>query len=251
MDKIILKNKEEQKIVIEGGKRLSEIKHGLLEKVKVGVSAWEIEELAVELTKRSGGEVSFAKVPGYRWATCINVNEGIVHGIPKKEVVFQKGDIVSVDVGLFYEGFNTDTSFSVGLDVDSETQKFLNVGKDTLDKAIAKVVKGNHIYDISEVIERNLRDNNYNPVRALVGHGVGRQLHEGPQIPQFIVDKRVQTPEIVVGSVLAVEIIYSTGSGEIKHASDGWTIVTKDGKISALYEDTICVTENGSLNVTR
>jgi len=251
MEKIKLKTKEELELMVEGGKYLSEVKHKLEEKVNIGVSAWEVEELAIKLIKKSGGEPGFSRVPKYHWATCINTNEGIVHGIPTKEMVFKKGDVVSVDVGLFYKGFNTDTSFSKGLEVASDIQKFLYTGKNTLESAVSKVVAGNRIYDISKAIEKGLQEGGCNPVRLLVGHGVGRDLHEDPQIPQFSFEKREETPEIKVGAALAVEVIYTTGGGGIKYAKDGWTIVTSDDKISALYEETVVVTEKGSLVVTR
>lgn len=250
MYKIIPKTKEEIAIIIDGGKRLAEVKNKLFEKVDAGVSAWEIEELAMKLIKKNGAEASFARVPKYHWATCINVNAGVVHGIPKKEIVFQSGDVVSVDVGLIYKGFNTDTSFSKGLEVDAKTQDFLNCGKKALKNAIAKAVPGNRIFDISEAIETTLNKSGYNPVRSLVGHGVGRELHEEPQIPQFTYQNREKTPEIPVGAVLAIEVIYTVGNGEIAYENDGWTIVTSDDKISALYEDTVIVTESVPLVVT-
>ncbi|KKQ49414.1 MAG: Methionine aminopeptidase [Candidatus Woesebacteria bacterium GW2011_GWC1_38_13] len=251
MQKIPVKTKEEIKKIIDGGKRLSEIKHFLEEDVKIGVSAWEIEELAISLIKKTGGEAAFARVPKYNWATCINVNEGVVHGIPKKDLIFKKGDVVSVDIGLFFAGFNTDTSFSKGLDVDEPTKSFLNAGRNTLENAIACAVVGARIYDISQTIEKSLARSGFNPVKTLVGHGVGRNLHEEPQIPQFIYQDRLKTPEIPEGAVLAIEIIYSMGDGSIKHEKDGWTIVTGDGKISALNEDTVIVTKSGPLVVTR
>lgn len=251
MLKIPVKTKEEIKKIVEGGKYLSEIKHKLEENVKIGVSAWEVEELAQKLIKKTGGEASFARVPKYHWATCVNVNEGVVHGIPRKDIVFKRGDVVSVDIGLFFAGFNTDTSFSKGLYVDGKTKHFLDTGKKTLNEAINKAIAGARIYDISLIIEENLKNNGFNPVKALVGHGVGKDLHEEPQIPQFVYQDREKTPEILEGAVLAIEIIYSMGNGDIKHEKDGWTIVTSDGKISALYEDTVIVTENGPLVVTR
>lgn len=250
MDKIIVKTKDEVGFIVDGGKRLSEIKNTLEERVRVGVSAWEIEELAIKLIKKSGGTPSFSRVPKYHWATCINVNEGVVHGIPRKDMIFKKGDVVSCDVGLYYKGFNTDTSFSKGLDIDHETETFLSYGKQALKRAISKAVSGNRIYDISEAIENTLKKGGLNPVRSLVGHGVGRKLHEDPQIPQFVYEDRSKTPLIPVGAVLAIEVIYTKGSGEIKYAKDGWTIITSDDKISALYEDTVVVTENGNLVIT-
>ena len=219
--------------------------------MKVGVSAWEIEQLAVALIKKSGAEASFSKVPKYHWATCININEGVVHGIPKKEVVFKKGDVVSVDVGLYYKGFHTDTSFSKGLGVDAVVEKFLNVGKQTLSNAIAAALPGARIYDISQRIETSLKEGGCNPVKALVGHGVGRQLHEDPLIPQFVYGKREDSAEVKPGMVLAIEVIYTLGDGEIAHDKDGWTIVTRDGTISALYEDSLVITEKGHFVVTR
>jgi methionyl aminopeptidase len=251
MEKIPVRSKEEIKIIIDGGKRLAEIKKSLEENVKVGVNAWEIEKLASKLIKKSGGEPSFTRVSGYHWATCINVNEGIVHGIPRKDMVFRAGDVVSVDVGLYYKEFNTDTSFSKGLDIDRDTQKFLDVGKLALDNAIAMAVPGGRIFDISKAIEDTLKDATFNPVRVLVGHGVGRDLHEYPEVPQFVMTEREKTPEIPVNSVLAIEVIYTKGSGGIKYGKDGWTIITSDGKISALYEDTVIVTENDHLIATR
>jgi len=251
MGSIKLKSGSDIKSIIEGGKHLSEIKGKLYEKVKVGVSSWEIEELAVKLIKKSGGEAAFKRVPKYSWATCVNINEGIVHGIPEKGMVFQEKDIVSVDVGLYFRGFNTDTSFSKGLGVSAEHKLFLDTGSKALENAIAKTVTGNYIYDISESIETILKKEGYNPVKSLVGHGVGKDLHEEPQIPQFVFRKRTETPMIVPGMVLAIEIIYTTGSGEMSYANDGWTIVASDGKISALYEDTVAVTENSSLRITK
>ena len=133
----------------EGGKRLSEVKQALKKKVRIGNSAWDVEEAAVKLIKKSGGTASFKMVPNYSWATCVNVNEGVVHGIPKKETVFNKGDVVSVDVGLYYKGYHTDTSFTIGLQVNKKVNKFLKTGEKALDAAIKKAVVGNRIFDIS------------------------------------------------------------------------------------------------------
>lgn len=251
MDKMQIKTPEEMQIMIEGGKKLSRVKHALFDMVKEGVSAWEIEEAAQRLIKEEGAEPSFTKVPKYHWATCVNVNDGVVHGIPKRETIFQKGDLVSVDVGLWYKGFHTDTSFSVGIDVDPQKAHFLEVGRRALNRGIERVVPGNRIYDISEAIEKVLRDENLTPVKGLVGHGVGRSLHEDPQIPTAVYHKRQETPEIVVGATLAIEVMYTIGDGEIKLDQDGWTIVTRDGTISGLFEDTVVVTEKGPIVATK
>jgi methionyl aminopeptidase len=251
MDKMQLKTKEELEIMLEGGRKLGRVKHALAKMVKVGVSAMDIEEEANKLILAEGAEVSFKKVPRYHWATCINVNDGIVHGIPKKETIFKKGDIVSVDVGLFYKGFHTDTSLTVGLDLGPEGNHFLEVGQRALNNAIKQVKKGNRIYDISEAIDKTLKSEGLTAANGLVGHGVGRELHEGPSIPGYLDKKREATPEIQIGHALAVEVMYTTGNGEIALDDDGWTIVTRDGTISALFEETILVTEEGPIVATK
>jgi len=234
----------------EGGRKLAEVKARLKEKIDVGVSAMEIEDLAVKLIEKEGGESSFKMVPNYEWATCVNLNEGVVHGIPKQEMVFENGDIVSVDVGIYYKGFHTDTSFSVSVK-DDKHEKFLNVGKEALEKAIKQAKPGNRVYDISETIEKVLKKGNCLPIKVLVGHGIGKELHEEPQIPCFVNGKREDYPLIPEGAALAIEIMYTKGDGNVRVATDGWTIETRDGKISALFEETVVVTKKGPIIITR
>ena len=242
---IHIHSEEEIKVMAIGGAMLGRVKNKLKEAVKPGVSAAEIEKLACELIKEEGAEPSFKKVPGYSWATCISVNEGLVHGIPTKELVFKDGDLVSVDVGIYYKGFHTDTSISVGVNLSPENKKFLGVGKIALEKAISKTRAGNHIFDISRAIEDTIEGAGYTTIKALVGHGVGRELHEEPQIPCFVPGKIEDSPEIKIGMVLAVEVMYAMGSDKVEVDADGWTIVMRDGKISALFEETVAVTANG------
>ncbi len=241
MHKFYAKSKEEIEIMAECGQKLARVKKALFEKVAKGVSAWDIEELAVELIGKERAEASFKKVPGYSWVTCVNLNAGLVHGIPQKEIVFKKGDVVSVDLGLFFKGFHTDCSFTKGVKVDSETEEFLNIGREALKKAIAATVIGNRVYDISEVIEKTIITAGYKPIRALVGHGVGRRLHEDPQIPCFVPGSKKESMEIVEGATFAIEVMYALGSPDLVQEEDGWTIATQDGKISALFEETVAV----------
>jgi methionyl aminopeptidase len=243
--KIIIKSPTEIKIMAEGGAKLGRVKNALKEAVKAGVKASEIEELAVKLIKEEGAEASFKKVPGYSWATCVNINEGLVHGIPSSDIVFKKGDVVSVDVGIYYKGFHTDTSISVGIEESPENRKFLNVGREALAKAIKKARPGNHIYDISEAIEGSVKSAGYTPIKALVGHGVGRELHEDPQIPCFVPGRVEDSPKIEAGMVLAIEVMYARGEDAVEIAEDGWTIRMRDDKISGLFEDTVAVTDKG------
>ncbi len=248
---IKVKSDDEIKIMAEGGEKLARVKNALSDAIKVGVKASEIEELAVSLIKNEGAECSFKKVPGYKWATCVNVNSGLVHGIPSPDIVFKKGDIVSVDVGVYYKGFHTDTSFSVGIEPSQANRKFLSVGQEALNKAMRMVKEGNYIYDISKAIEDTVTAEGFASVKALVGHGVGRELHEDPQIPCFVPGKISESSRIRVGMVLAVEVMYAQGEDKVELASDGWTIVMRDGKISALFEETVAVTKSGPKVLTR
>lgn len=247
---ITIKSPSDLQKMVEGGRKLAEIKGALRKKVAVGTSAFEIEALAEKLISRSGGQASFKMVPGYRWNTCINVNQGVVHGIPKKSVIFQKGDIVSVDVGLYFRGFHTDTSFSVGLNPDKGTENFLHTGQKAMEASIQKVKNGNKIGDISRAIQTTIESGGYSVIRNLVGHGVGKNLHEGPAIPCFVSPKE-SSVVIKTGMTLAIEVMYALGSPELEYASDGWTINVRDGKISALFEETVAVTPDGPLVLTQ
>jgi methionyl aminopeptidase len=248
---IKLKSEAEMEIMEAGGAKLGRVKKILSDAIKAGVTAQDIEDLAIKSIKAEGAEASFSKVPGYRWATCVNINEGLVHGIPTKNIIFKKGDVVSVDVGIYYKGFHTDTSITVGIELPPEKQKFLNVGKETLQKALKVVKAGNHIYDISKVIEDSVESAGYSTIKALVGHGVGRDLHEDPQIPCFVPGKIEDSQVIKKGMILAVEVMYAFGSDKVEILEDGWTIAMRDGKISGLFEDSIAVTEKGSVVLTR
>lgn len=248
---IPLKTPTEIEIMAEGGKKLARVKNILKEGVQIGVKASDIENLAVSLIKEERAGESFKMVPGYSWATCVNVNDGLVHGIPKEEIVFKKGDVVSVDVGLFYKGFHTDTSITVGLEVDGETKRFLEVGQEALKKAIDQVKVGRHIWHISKTIEQIIKEGGYSPIKALVGHGVGKELHEEPQIPCFVPGRVEDSPRIEPGMVLAIEVMYTQGSPNVIQLPDGWTIAMADGKISGLFEETVAVSLTGSRVLTQ
>lgn len=248
---IKIKTPEEIQIMAEGGKKLARVKNVLAKAVKAGATALDIENLAVKTIKEEGAEGSFNKVPGYSWMTCISVNEGLVHGIPTKDLVFKDGDIVSIDVGLFFKGFHTDTSITVGINPSPENKKFLNIGVNALEKAISKARVGNYIYDISEAIETTIEGAGYATIKALVGHGVGRELHEDPQIPCFVPGRITDSPKITAGMVLAIEVMYAAGSDKVHVLEDGWTIAMRDGKMSGLFEESVAVTPKGVIVLTR
>lgn len=240
---IISKTKAEIEIIKKGGQKLAHIKSELARMLRPATTPAEINKKAEQLILDAGGRPSFKMVRGYRWATCINTNEGVVHGIPTK-IPFKKGDVVTIDIGIFYKGFHSDSAFTVVLGQPSkEQQSFLKTGQEALRKGIQKVKKGNRIADISGVIQKVLKKKGYSPVYELTGHGIGRRLHEDPQIPCFLEGDPRKSPVIPEGAVFAVEVIYTQGSPELTLSDDGWTISTKDGKISAVFEETVAVVE--------
>jgi methionyl aminopeptidase len=249
--RIPLKTPAEIKIMAEGGAKLGRVKKALAKAVKAGVRASEIEALANKLIRQEGAEASFKKVPGYSWATCVNVNEGLVHGIPTSDVIFREGDIVSIDVGVYYKGFHTDTSITVGINPSPETKNFLAIGQLALEKALKEVKAGNYVYDISAAIEKIVESAGYSTIKALVGHGVGCELHEEPQIPCFVPGRIEYSSVIEEGMVFAIEVMYAAGEDAVERLPDGWTIAMRDGKISGLFEDSVAVTEAGILVLTR
>jgi len=251
MNKITSKTPEDFKIMEEGGKRLHEIKLLLKEVTKIGVSALEIDELAEKLIIKAGGEPSFKKVKDYSWSICININDGVVHGIPHKSLIFKDGDLVSIDLGFLYKGFHTDTSISFGLNPSKDVKKFLKVGRQAFQNAVSAIIPNkSYIFDISKAMEDVLLKNGYSPILDLTGHGIGKNLHEEPYIPCFTSGLRIESPKIVPGMALAVEVMYAQGSPDLIKENDGWTIVTQDGKIAGLFEDTIIVTEKGFKIIT-
>lgn len=249
MKKFEIKSTEELVVMKEGGKKLAHVKRALKDAVKEGVNAHEIELLARKLIEKEGAKPSFMMVPGYSWATCVNVNEGVVHGIPASKLVFKDGDIVSVDVGVYFGGFHTDTSFSVCIGTHKEIEKFLEAGRQALNKAIKEAKVGKKLRDISAAIEDTIKGAGYTPIEALVGHGIGRNLHEDPMIPCYT-GYSGENFQLKDGTALAIEVMYTTGSGEVKTDKDGWTISTKDGRISALYEETVTVEKDGPFILT-
>ncbi len=229
-----------------GGAMLGEVRQALWQYTQVGVSPADVERQARSLIKKVGGELSFTKVPGYSWATCININDGVVHGIPSSTEPFVDGDLVTVDVGVFYRGYHTDAAFTKVVGHASVAQKrFLQAGMEGLQNALDAVKPGNYIGDISLGMETAMKKYGYSCTRELTGHGVGRELHEDPMISNVVTGPREKTPLIKVGDTLAIEIIYVEGKPALIMEQDGWTISTKDGKMAAVHEETVQVTEDG------
>ena len=235
-----------------GGQKLAAIKQALLQAVKPGISLLQLDQLADELIQQSGGEAAFKRVPGYHHATCINVNAGVVHGIPNQYEI-KPGDVVSIDVGLYYQGYYTDTSATVALPpVKPEVKQFLEVGQQALEQAIDQARVGHRIGHISQIIEKIITSHGYDVFPQLTGHGVGKQLHQEPMIPGVLQGDIDHTPVIEPGQTLAIEVIYAMGKAEmVVDPRDGWTIFAKDGKITGLFEETVAVTDSGPVVLTQ
>ena len=234
----------------EGGKRLGAIKTQLMSAVKAGVTPLEIDSLCRELILKGGDQPSFKMVPGYSHSTCINVNEGIVHGIPGS-TPFKAGDLVKVDLGLYHEGFHLDSAFTLQVPpLDPKVSTFISVGQQALKLAIAQARPGNSIYDISLAMQDTIETAGYKAIRDLTGHGVGRELHMEPYIPCYA-DRSSKKHVIHPNQTLAIEVMYAMGDYHLVEAPDGWTLSTQDGSLTGMIEETVFVSEEGPIILTQ
>lgn len=248
-----LKTPQELAFMQENGQKMTKIMQELIAFSQVGTKLSEIDGLAIKLMQEAGGKPGFMMVPGYHWATCININDGIVHGIPN-DYVIKEGDLVTIDTGMFYKGFHSDMAetFLVGKsEYADDIKKFMETGRLALQLAIAQVIPGNRIGHISQAIQQTIESAGYSVSRDLTGHGVGRTLHEYPQIPGILTTDLDQTPVIKPGMTLAIEVIYAMGEPDIvTDDRDGWTIRMADGSLSAVFEKTVGINDNGNLLIT-
>lgn len=217
--------------------------------IKIGVSTNELDKIAQSVILKNKAESSFKKVKGYKYCICATPNDRVVHGIPGNYKL-KKGDVIGIDLGAFYKGYHSDLAhtYIVGGDGGSK-KKFLEVGERALWKAISKAKVGNKIGDISNEIQNTVEGAGYSVVKELVGHGVGKELHEDPLVPG--IGKKGTGVEIKEGMVLAIEIIYNMGKPDVSLLSDNWTIISKDNSYSGLFERTVAVTKKGPVVLTQ
>ncbi len=243
MRQILCKTPAEIRILARNAADLAAAAALIQAQTAVGDSLKVIDQRAEKLIRDWGGEPAFQKVPGYRWATCVNVNEGVVHGVPD-DYMLKDGDLVTVDTGLWREGLYSDMSrgWVVGKQ-SAEKKAFVQAGRDVLVEAIAQAKAGNHVGHLSQAIEHGLGHRGLWPVQTLTGHGIGRELHEPPVIPCFVDRPIEKTPKLEPGMVLAIEVIYTQRPTSLKKAADGWTIRTEDGSLGGVEEDMVLVTE--------
>ena len=224
------------------GELLEKVHDELGRAIHPGMSTWEINKLGEEMIRSFGCTPNFLNYNGYPASICVSVNEEVVHGIPSKKRILKEGDIVSLDAGLIYKGYHSDAArtHAVGK-VSTEAQKLMDVTKQSFFEGIKMAKEGQHLHDVSRAIEEYVTPYGYGIVRDLVGHGIGTALHEDPQIPNYAQKRR--GVRLQAGMTLAIEPMINAGTWQVRFLRDGWTVVTKDGSLSAHYENTILVTD--------
>lgn len=241
---IPLKSSEDLKNLRLAGHILAGIIKKLREKVKPGISTGELDLLAEKLILENNAKPAFKNYKGYPATLCASINNEIVHGIPDQRCLLE-GDIISLDLGLIYQGYYSDAAITVGVgQIESKLQKFVEVAKKSLSEGIKEARIGNRLFDISHAIQAYVEAQGFSVVRQFVGHGIGKQLHEEPEIPNF--GPAHQGPLLKEGMVLAIEPMINMGGWESEILDNGWTAVTKDGSLSAHFEHTVAVTCKGA-----
>ncbi|HUH17819.1 type I methionyl aminopeptidase [Albibacterium sp.] len=241
MSKVIFKTKEQIELIRQSCDLLSRTLGELAKEIKPGVRTIDLDKLAFEFIQDHGGTPAFLNYSGFPYSLCISMNDQIVHGFPS-DYVLKDGDIISVDGGVTLNGYISDSAytFAVG-EVSEEIKNLLNVTKESLRLGIEQAVSGKRVGDISFAIQNYIDQYGYGIVKELVGHGVGVELHEKPEVPNY--GRRGMGPKLVEGMVIAIEPMVNLGKSGVKFWDDGWTVSTIDGKISAHYEHTVAISK--------
>jgi methionyl aminopeptidase len=254
---IVRKNQTELEKMRAAGLLVYRILSALREMVREGVSTLDLETTAEKMMTEAGARPAFkgysnpAAGSKFPYVLCVSVNDEIVHGMPSEKKILKRGDIVSIDTGVQLNGYYGDSAITVAVgEVSAEAQRLIDVTRESLELAIDKVRPGNRLFDICGTVERHVTANGFSIVREFVGHGIGTQMHEEPQIPNYV-DRRNENPRLKEGMVLAIEPMVNAGAAGSRVKPDRWTAVTEDGKYSAHFEHTVAVTANGPWVLTR
>ena len=238
---VSMKSAREIELMREAGRLLSRVHDELGAAIRPGMSTLEIDRLGEKLIRSFGCVPNFLHYNGYPASICVSVNDEVVHGIPKKDRILEEGDIVSLDAGLIYKGYHSDAARTHGVGkISPQAQQLIEVTRQSFFEFIKMAREGCHLHDISNAIDAYVSRFGYGIVRDLVGHGIGTSLHEDPQIPNFA--QKRKGVRLQAGMTLAVEPMINAGGWEVDFLNDGWTVVTRDGSLSAHYENTILVT---------
>lgn len=246
---ITIKSEREIELMTQAG-RILEIVHEEMEKaLKPGMTTLDIDAIGEEVIRSYGCEPSFLNYNGYPASICVSVNEEVVHGIPSRNRIIQEGDIVSLDAGLIYKGYHSDAArtHAVG-EISEEAKKLIEVTRQSFFEGIKYAKEGNYLFEISGAIGRYAAGFGYGVVRELCGHGIGTHLHEDPEIPNFPMMRR--GPKLKAGMTLAIEPMINLGTEKVRWLDDDWTVVTRDGKLSAHYENTVLITKGEPILLT-
>ena len=241
---IQVKNSEQIALMKVAGRITGEAILAAAEHIKEGVSTLELDNIIRHYIEKSGAKPSFLGYGGFPGSACISVNEEIIHGIPRANKILRDGDIVKLDVGACYKGFHGDSANTFGVgNISDEAKRLIETTKESFFKGAAKAVAGNRIGDIGSAVYNHAVSNGYGVVKRYVGHGVGHDLHEDPEVPNFGTAGR--GARLFPGMTIAIEPMINEGTFEVKEKNDGWTVVTADGKLSAHYEHTVLITPDG------
>ena len=245
---VTIKSAKEIELMREAGRLLEIVHKELEEAIRPGISTWELDHLGEKTIRSLGCIPNFLNYNGYPASFCISVNDEVVHSIPNKRKILHEGDIVSIDAGLIYKGMHSDAArtHAVG-QISPAAQKLIDVTRQSLLEGIKKATAGNHLFDISNAIADYVEPYGYGIVEELVGHGIGHALHEDPQIPNF--RQKRKGIRLMAGMTLAVEPMINIGRPDVEWLDDDWTVVTEDGSLSAHYENTILINEEGEPDI--
>lgn len=243
---IVVKNHDEIMIMQEANQIVAETLVLLERVVEPGITTWELDRLAEDYCTKKKAIPAFKGYRGFPGSLCVSINEEVVHGIPSRKRKLKKGDIISIDFGVCYKGYYGDSAITLAVDkIDLDKEQLIRVTEKALDLAIEKAVVGNRIADISCAVQCCVEEKGYSVVRQFVGHGIGKALHEGPEIPNF--HQGEHTSRLLPGMVLAIEPMVNIGTHRVKVLRDGWTVITADGRPSAHFEHSIAVTEDSPI----
>ncbi len=246
---IQIKNSVQIAAMKEAGRITGEALLVARERIRPGVSTWELDTAIRQHIEKAGAKPSFLGLYGFPGSACISINDEVIHGIPSKQRILQDGDIVKIDVGAFYKGFHGDSArtFPVGR-VSDEAARLIAATKQSFYEALTALKIGNRVGDIGAAVDAYVRSCGFSVVRRYVGHGVGRDVHEQPDVPNYGTPGR--GPRLCSGLVIAIEPMVNVGTHEVREMPDGWTVKTADGSLSAHYENTVALTEQGIINLT-
>ncbi len=246
---IQLKNAAQIKAMREAGRITGEALLVAREHVREGVSTYELDQVIRHYIEKSGAKPSFLGLYGFPGSACISVNDEVIHGIPSKKKILREGDIVKIDLGACYKGYHGDSARTIPVGkVSDEAAKLIEVTRNSFFAGVGQLKAGNRLGDVGSAIDTLVKENGFSTVRKYIGHGIGKEVHEAPDVPNYGTPGR--GVRICSGMVLAIEPMVNAGTFEVRELADGWTVVTADRKLSAHYENTVALTDEGVLNLT-